>query len=104
MAFSEKEKQDILAQALDPNKVYLYCAGHSYFGPSKSGKPIRPTNGCAKCWEVYYWHDLASAPPHMREQRLSELEEVLSNMVQMINAGTWDFVPYEHAQIEITQE
>lgn len=104
MSFTESEQRDILKEIIGSERVTLYCADHMYTGPVKSNPAVKPAKGCPKCWQVYFILDLASVPPHMREQRLSELEEVLHKMNEMVDAGTWDFEPYEHAEIEFSEE
>jgi len=104
MALTEQEKTQAIKDALDPNKIYIYCGQHNYYGPNRKNPSLAPTKNCPKCWEVYFWHDMATTPPEMRDQRLSELEEVIHKVVEMVEAGTWDFVPYRHPKIEISSE
>lgn len=103
MSFTEQEQQDIIREAMS-ERVNLMCGKHFYAGPSKNNPEIKPHPGCSQCWQVYFIKDIASVPPSMRAQRLDELEEVLHHMNEMVEKGTWDFEPYEHAKIEITEE
>lgn len=100
MPLSEQEKNQYLSEAMDSQKVQLYCKEHMYFGPSRE-QSIRPTKGCTQCWMVFYFKDIASAPPHMRAQRLDELEEVLHKAVELAQSGRWDININPHADIKI---
>lgn len=99
MPLNENEKQEFLAEALDSQKVTLYCKDHMYFGPSKE-KPMAPHLGCPQCWMVFYFHDMAQTAPHLREQRMEELTEVLHKVVEEVQRGTWDYKPYDKAKFE----
>lgn len=100
---TKEQAEKFLAEYFDPNKVTLYCAKHMYFGPG-GDKKIAPVSGCAKCWEVYFWHDIATCPPDSRLQRLEELTEVVHHMVESVEKGTFDFEPYLHPVIEIEKD
>jgi hypothetical protein len=104
MALTEQQKTDMLSEIFDSAKINIKCGKHLYFGPVKGRPEITPALGCRDCWKVFYICEMASTPPGDRRQKLDEIEEVLNKMVEMIVAGTWDFVPYEHAKIEIGEE
>lgn len=99
----DKTKEQLLEEVLDPNKVSLYCSQHLYFGPGKD-KQIRPTSGCAKCWQVYFLLDYANTPPDKRNQRVAELEEVIHHLVESVEQGTFDYKPLQKAEFEYTKE
>lgn len=103
MPLTEKQTNDYLAEALDSQKVNLYCKQHAYFGPSKTHE-AKPHRGCQQCWMVFYVHDIASAPPHQRAQKLEELEEVLHKVVELVDAGKWDVTINPHATVEFGTE
>lgn len=104
MEMTQKEREGFLAEALDPHKISIFCGVHQYYGPSKTNKKIAPFKGCSRCWLVYYIHDMATTPPHLREQRLAELEEVIHHATELADKGQFDFEPYRHAKIEIGTE
>lgn len=104
MALSDQDKVDTLKELFDPSKVNLKCGQHLYFGPVKDKPEVTPMLGCVDCWKVWYIHEIATTPPSERAQKLEELESVLHDMTQMIERGEWDFVPFDHAQIEIGEE
>lgn len=101
---SERNKQDMLGEIFDKTKINVKCGQHFYFGPIKSRPDIKPVMNCPDCWKVFYIHELATTAPAERRAKLEEIEEVMNHMVEMIQAGTWDFEPYAHAQIEIGEE
>lgn len=95
------EQTKYLEEIMDPQKVQVYCGTHNYFGPSKpGGVEVKPAEGCPKCWFVLYFHDIATAPPETRAQRLDELEEVVNKSCELAARGNWDYVPYRHSQFE----
>lgn len=104
MALTEQGKRDLIAEAFEPKRVTFWCAKHNYIGPIKGKPEVKPTLGCPDCWKIFYIHEMATTPPAERQKKLEEIEEVLHNIVQMVEKGTWDFEPYDHAQIEIGTE
>jgi hypothetical protein len=97
-----KERERLLDDVLDPNKVILYCQEHGYFGPLKPSKlflatpskEIRtaPMPGCQKCWQVYFMQEIGRAAPHEREKLLEELERAVHDAAALEDAGLFDFV------------
>lgn len=104
MSMTPKEQADYLEQALDPRKLSMYCGLHKYYGPSKTNKEIKPHKNCARCWFVFYVHDMVSTPPHHRAERLEALEEVLHHAAELDDKGQFDFKPYLHPKVEIGSE
>lgn len=99
-AYSQTEKEAILREAMDPIKIQLVCGKHQY-----TAKELPPTSkGCKECWQAWWMHKIATTPPHLREQRLQEAESMLRNAVQMLEAGQFDFEPYDHAQVQIDKD
>lgn len=98
------ESSKRLEEIMDPTKVVVYCALHNYFGPSKDGAEVKPAQNCQRCWFVLYFHDIVSAPPEDRAQRMDELEAVVHKMCELADKGKWDYEPYRHAKIEIEKE
>lgn len=103
MPLTEQERGDFLSEALDSKKVQIYCKLHNYFGPSKTAE-VKPNKGCAQCWMVFYFYDIATAPPHTRAQRLDELTEVVHKAVELAQSGKWDINIDPHANIKIESE
>jgi hypothetical protein len=104
---TDKQKKETLDELFDDqkvNRVRFFCSKHGYSGPVKERPEITPGLACANCWKVFYFHEIATTPPDERGQKLEEIEEVMRNMVSMVEKGTWDFEPYDHAQVEIGEE
>lgn len=101
---SEQDKAGMLSEVFDSKKITLRCGKHNYFGPVKDRPEFTPTLGCKECWQVFYVHELTECPPDKRREKLEEIEEVMHKVVEMVEKGTWDFVPYEHAQVQIGKE
>lgn len=96
------DREKLLEEVLDPNKVSIYCGTHNYFGPTKPGQPeVKPGQNCPKCWTVLYLHDIATTPPAQRAQRLDELEEVIHKATELAARGMWDYEPLRHSKIEM---
>jgi hypothetical protein len=107
MAISEQDKEEMLAEIFDDqkiNRVRFFCAKHAYQGPVKGQPEITPGLGCADCWKIFYLVELATTPPSERKEKLEELEEVLHKAVALFEANKWDIEMYPHAQIEIGNE
>jgi hypothetical protein len=104
MALTDKQKEEMLAEVFDTQKINVKCGRHLYFGPVKGKPEIVPEMGCSDCWKVFFICEMASTPPDERRQKLDEIEEVLNHMVEMIIAGTWDLKLYPHAKVEFETE
>jgi hypothetical protein len=82
--------KDVLGE-IASDKVQLVCGHHNYIATRKrvNGTVCVPpeTRGCAQCWEVYYFSDLALTPPAKRQERLDELEEVIRHAVEFERTG-----------------
>jgi len=104
MALTPQEQRQMVAEAFDPTRVTLYCAPHSYFGPIKNRPEIIPAEGCVDCLKIFWIHELSACPPDKREQKLSEIEEVMHKVVELVEKGQWDLALYPHPKIEIGEE
>src|SRR5437899_2890859 len=82
-----------IVSELNSGKLYVTCGIHNYVGGSKPPQ----TRGCSKCWMAYYVWDLATTPPHLRKERLDELEGVVLRAVEFERTGKFgkDFELYE---------
>lgn len=111
MSINERAKQAFIDEVLDPNKIILYCRDHGYYGPGmklsgllhQPGMMIRnaPMQGCVKCWQVYFMHEIGNAPPEKRAEMLDELERNIYNAAQLEDAGLFDFNVSRHPEIKI---
>lgn len=104
MALTDKQKEEMVAEAMDSQRVKFFCPEHFYSGPVKGKPEFKPGLDCANCWKIFYFYEFATTPPDERRQKLDEIDEVLHKMTEMVTAGKWDFEPYSHAQVEIGTE
>jgi hypothetical protein len=104
VALTDNQKIDYLKEIFDTQKVNLKCGRHLYFGPNPEKPELKPVLGCVDCWKVFYIYELANTPADKRREKLEELEDVLHNVVEMVEKGTWDLEVYPHAKIEIGSE
>jgi hypothetical protein len=112
LPLTQKDREQLESEHLDPRRINICCALHQYYGPYARDNnfngarvvPIRfrehPALGCAQCIKVYYIYDVLSVPPSQRAQRLEELEEVLHKLIEKEEQGTFDFTAYRHPVIE----
>lgn len=103
MALSEQGKNELLSEVFNEKRVTLYCPKHMYFGPVK-GKETKPGADCPDCWKIFYIHEMATTPRSERDAKLNEIEEIMHQMVEMIDKGSWDFKPYDHPVVEFGVE
>src|SRR2546426_1384083 len=94
--YTQAEQEQILSELLDPKRITVMCGLHSYI-PARG---TIPTEGCKQCWIAYYIDQMAQTPPHLREQRLEELESLVSKMVELKEQGKFDINLFERPTIE----
>jgi hypothetical protein len=82
-----KEKLDRIMEEVQGGKVLLTCKKHNYVGGKIPPNPDGPSRGCPECWKCYYWWDFATTPPHLRQERLDELEMVVHHAVEFAEKG-----------------
>jgi hypothetical protein len=116
LALTEADKIQLADEKLDPRKLYPCCAIHRYYGPitrdvMAAQRVVRsayqspdPVLGCASCMKVYFLYDLAQVAPSQRVERMEEMEKVLRDVVQLIEAGKWDFKVARHPTISVEKD
>ena len=104
MPISEHDKNDVLSEIFNSEKINVRCGKHSYFGPVKGNAKVQPEIGCSDCWRVFFIHELATTPPDERGKKLEELEFVVRNANQLFESGKWDISVNPHATIEIEKD
>ena len=93
------KQQDAWLDELTGQEVTtVACERHMYMGAGE------PTRGCADCWFVYYMHLLAKTPPHMRQQRLVELQGIVHRAAELDSKGKFDFQPFPYPIIKTSKE
>ena len=112
---NKADKARFIDEVLDPRRVIVYCGRHQYYGPmdevkawrvNPTAKTIRtePMEGCSRCWEVYFLHEIANAPPSKRNELLTQLEEAVHHAAELEDKRLFDFVVQRHANIEYEKE
>lgn len=88
MSYTQEQLGRIINE-IGGDKVTLLCPRHNY-----AASKIPPkSSGCAECWRAYFWYDYATTPPHMRAERLDELEAVIHHAAEYERNGKFDFEP-----------
>ena len=92
-----KAKLDRIVDELKSEKLFLTCGKHSYVAYVKNNvvRPPQPT-GCPDCWKAYYFTLHAITAPHLRQEHLDELDEVVRKTVEYQKKGRFseDFELY----------
>jgi hypothetical protein len=82
-------------------RVLLKCEIHNFFpGNPKS----RGTLGCRECAMAELFHQLATAPPHKREELLELMERGINSACEADARGEWDFKMYERPVISYERD
>ena len=95
ITWNEQQVEKILGEVMDKDKTLLSCQKHRYIASNTPPMPV----GCKDCWLAYYWYMIATTPPHLREERLGQLERALTDAVAMAERGEFDFEPMAHPEI-----
>src|SRR5574341_610655 len=109
-ASTPQEQQAALDELLNgsPELVLVCCGQHNYY-PEKGGLEnvavVPPVNGnCKHCWQAFLLVYFAKLPPHMRRQRLEELEFAAHHAAEAEDKGKADWKLYRHPKIEFGTE
>lgn len=81
---SNKDKQQLLAECLDPRKVTLTCDTHHFYYGSKKAPNFR----CKKCALVNSISLIANTPPEKRQEMLEMFEWTVHKLVEAAKNGT----------------
>lgn len=83
--------KDRILEELASESVILQCGKHRYVAARKRNGhtvAIPPnTRGCADCWRVYFFTDIALTLPSKRQERIDELEAVIHHAVEYERTG-----------------
>lgn len=94
-SYTPRQAEDLLSEVMDKEKLTLFCGKHTYIASS-----IPPTaQGCKSCWECYYWYMIASTPPHLRAERLNQIEEMVAHAVEVVEKHEFDVKLYDRPVI-----
>lgn len=95
--YTPEEIRGILKERpLDNERVQLVCGRHGYLA-----KDIPPKPGCVDCWKVWYWKMFADTPPHLRMERLEQLERLLRQACSEASQGRFDVELFAHPEFTI---
>jgi transposase-like protein len=97
--YSPAEMERLFKDIMDPTKVNLVCGRHNYVA---SEKPPQP-NGCKNCWEVWWWHKIATTPAAERLERLEQAMAMVRHANEAYERGEFDFEPEVRAAIKYEQ-
>ena len=80
--------------------IYPRCEEHKYYF---NGRPPL-TVGCKDCWSVYWFMNIALTPNDKKQEASEMIVEAMSHLSEEVEAGTWDFEPYDHAVFEYEKD
>lgn len=75
---SQKDKDALIAEAMDPKKVTLTCGLHHYV----YGGKLPPNFKCKRCLFTMFLGLVANTPPDQRQDRVEMLEEVVHKLIE----------------------
>lgn len=81
-----RDKERLLSEVTDKEKVVLVCGEHQY----TYGQKRMPTLGCKMCWMVSFLGLLANTPPNKRDEVLEMLEYSVHKLVEADERGEID--------------
>jgi hypothetical protein len=80
---SEKDKQQLIAEALDPRKVTLTCGIHHY----AYGGKLKPNFKCKRCMFTMFMGLIANTPPDKRQEQMEMLEYSVHELIDLEKSG-----------------
>lgn len=100
MPVDPKDRAELIAEALDSERVTLTCGEHGYIAGSFQSRPMP---GCVNCNKVFLIHLLTTHPPAKRAEKLEELTRAIVDACALEDRGKFDFQAFEHPKIEIAK-
>jgi hypothetical protein len=98
---TEKDKAQLIAEAMDPHKVTLTCGQHSY----AYGGKTRPNFKCKRCMFTMFMGLVANTPPDNRKEVMDMLEAEVHSMIEMSksnDAKLQDF--FKHPEVYVNDK
>lgn len=92
---TEADKQRIITEALDPNKIVLMCKKHMYAGNGM------PTESCKDCHQVWWTNWAAKLDPSKRTEIIERVQELAHMAVELDKKGMFDVELFEHPEVLI---
>jgi hypothetical protein len=93
--WSEQERENMIAEAFDPNKVTLICKKHMYAGQGL------PTHECKNCSQVWWMNWAAKLPAHKRTEIIEEVHRLVKMAIELEEKGQFDVKLNKHPEITI---
>lgn len=96
---SEKDKAQLIAEAMDPKKVTLTCGKHHY----AYGGKLKPNFKCKRCMFTMFMGLIANTPPDKRLDQMEMLEDTVHALMEAKNSGKMeDF--FAHPEIYVNDQ
>lgn len=93
---SEKDKQQLISEALDPKKITLTCGVHHY----AYGGKIKPNFKCKRCLFTMFMGLIANTPPEKRQEQMEMLEFSVHELIDAYKSGKLqDF--FKHPEVYV---
>lgn len=96
------EQRDKMLKELNSPTVHLCCEDHGFYPGKVTSLPMQ--FNCKYCTLAQFYYEFAKTPPHMRQQRLDELESLVHHMVEDLERGNFDISVFDHPQVTIEKD
>lgn len=98
---SAKEKAEVLAEALDKDKVNLVCGIHNY----TYGQKRPPVFKCPRCMMVTFMGLIVNTPPSKRQETLEMLEYSTHKLIEAEKRGELDAMKLlKHPKVYVNEK
>jgi hypothetical protein len=81
--------------------VLLKCELHSFYPGTPKSEPVL---GCKECATADIFYQVATSPPHKREELLDAMEAAIYHMAEAEDRGEETFRAYKTPIIEISHD
>jgi hypothetical protein len=94
------DREKLLSECFDKNKVVLTCAKHKY----SYGQKRPPVYNCKDCNMVSFVGLMCNIPPNRREEVMEMLEYSVHKLIEADKRGQIDRIKlFKHPQVTITR-
>jgi hypothetical protein len=89
---SQAQREQVLKECLDGQKVTLTCGTHRwiYGQKDKQGSPVPPNFKCKQCMLVTFMGLIVNTPQEKRLETIEMLEESINHLIEAEKAGHID--------------
>lgn len=96
---TEKDKQQLISEVMDPHKVTLTCGLHHY----AYGGKLKPNFKCKRCMFTMFMGLIANTPPDKRLDQMDMLEESVHGLLEAHQSGKLqDF--FKHPEVYVNNK